>query len=205
MSIVEYLRLTKSVRRLIKGKYDTRYQGRGRTYTPFKIELRRCLKCQEFFESDTVGHRICGRCQAKNEQYRTLAERIALITISILFSVLPLAWSGPSESASKAYLIKAKVSHYCSCVKCCGDYPGKIRGKTASGKMAKANHTLAMPKFFPFGAEVWDDEHMLGVCEDRGSAIKMDEDSIRVDVYCETHEEALRKGVYDAVLLVLVP
>jgi 3D (Asp-Asp-Asp) domain-containing protein len=103
---------------------------------------------------------------------------------------------------------------YDSCGKCCGwEYDkdgvpiynyGKLKGKrkvigqTASGTMARANHTLAAPKGFEFGTKIYIDFHghnvLLGVVEDRGGAIHDKDGIIRIDIYFDSHEEALKFG-----------
>lgn len=79
-----------------------------------------------------------------------------------------------------------KVTAYCACVKCCG----KTNGITASGARATANHTVAAPRTFAFGTRV-----RIGgreyVVEDRGGAIQGN----RIDVYMNSHQEALAWGV----------
>ena len=88
-----------------------------------------------------------------------------------------------------------KLTAYCPCVRCCGDFPGKIRGQTSSGAMATAGRTLAAAKGVKFGtvvvAVVDGRREVVGVVEDRGGAIK----ERRLDLYFNTHQEALNFGV----------
>ena len=79
-----------------------------------------------------------------------------------------------------------KVTAYCACSQCCG----WNTGITASGKMATANHTIAAPKTFSFGTKVVINGVTYTV-EDRGGAIQGN----RIDVYMNSHAEALRWGV----------
>lgn len=79
-----------------------------------------------------------------------------------------------------------KVTAYCSCAKCCG----KTNGITASGVKATANHTIAAPSTFAFGTKVVINGTTY-VVEDRGGAIQGN----RIDVYMNSHQEALRWGV----------
>jgi len=107
-----------------------------------------------------------------------------------------------------ADVMTAELTAYCDCVKCCGDFPGKIRGQTASGTMATANNTLAAPKNIPFGTIVYIVKNgvktRLGVVEDRGGAIKTKADgTIRIDVFHNSHNEALVFGRQKAVKIVL--
>ena len=79
-----------------------------------------------------------------------------------------------------------KVTAYCACSQCCG----WNTGITASGAMATANHTIAAPSTFSFGTKVVINGVTYTV-EDRGGAIQGN----RIDVYMNTHAEALQFGV----------
>lgn len=75
---------------------------------------------------------------------------------------------------------------YCPCVKCCG----KSDGITASGVKAKANRTIAVDtRIIPFGTSVIINGKEY-VAEDTGGAIKDN----RIDVYFDSHEDALKWG-----------
>ena len=79
-----------------------------------------------------------------------------------------------------------KVTAYCACSKCCG----WATGITASGARATANHTIAAPSTFSFGTKVVINGVTYTV-EDRGGAIQGN----RIDVYMDSHTEALQWGV----------
>ena len=79
-----------------------------------------------------------------------------------------------------------KITAYCSCAKCCG----KSNGITACGKKAKAGRTIAAPRGFSFGTKLSINGKTY-VVEDRGGAIKGN----RIDLYVNSHSEALRWGV----------
>lgn len=79
-----------------------------------------------------------------------------------------------------------KVTAYCACAKCCG----WETGITASGVKATANHTIAAPSTFSFGTNVVINGVTYTV-EDRGGAIQGN----RIDVYMNSHSEALAFGV----------
>ena len=81
---------------------------------------------------------------------------------------------------------KYKVTAYCACIKCCG----KTNGITSSGTRATANRTIAAPSTFAFGTQVVINGQTYTV-EDRGGAIQGN----RIDVYMNTHSEALAWGV----------
>lgn len=80
-----------------------------------------------------------------------------------------------------------KITAYCSCYSCCG----KTTGITASGTKAKAGRTIAADTSrFPFGTKMKFNGKTYTV-EDRGGAIKGN----KIDLYCNSHSEALRWGV----------
>ena len=79
-----------------------------------------------------------------------------------------------------------KVTAYCACMYCCG----KTDGVTASGTQATANRTIAAPSTFAFGTKVVINGITYTV-EDRGGAIQGN----RIDIYMDTHAEALQWGV----------
>lgn len=80
-----------------------------------------------------------------------------------------------------------KITAYCSCYSCCG----KTTGITASGTKAKAGRTIAADTSrFPFGTKIKFNGKTYTV-EDCGGAIKGN----KIDLYCNSHSEALRWGV----------
>ena len=93
------------------------------------------------------------------------------------------------EPVDKIVQIQTKSiisSRSCSCAICCG----KTNGITASGAKATANHTIAAPSTFAFGTQVVINGVTYTV-EDRGGAIQGN----RIDVYMNSHKEALQWGV----------
>ena len=90
--------------------------------------------------------------------------------------------SNAAEGKTKIY----KITAYCSCAKCCG----KTNGITASGRKAKAGRTIAAPRGFKFGTKLSINGKTY-IVEDRGGAIKGN----RIDLYVNSHSEALRWGV----------
>ena len=79
-----------------------------------------------------------------------------------------------------------KVTAYCSCSKCCG----KQTGITASGTRATAGRTIAASGQFAFGTKLIINGKEYTV-EDRGGAIQGN----RIDIYMDSHAEALAWGV----------
>lgn len=80
-----------------------------------------------------------------------------------------------------------KITFYCACEKCCG----KTDGITASGTKATAKRTIAAPKNFAFGTQLWIEGLGSYVVEDRGGSIK----GKRIDIFVDSHAEALKLGV----------
>ena len=89
-----------------------------------------------------------------------------------------------------------KITAYCPCISCCG----KSDGITSTGVVAQSNRTLAVdPKVIPYGSKlvIGDNEY---IAEDCGGAIKGN----KIDMFFDTHQEALQWGVrYMGVTLVI--
>ena len=114
---------------------------------------------------------------------------------------------------------QAIISHYCNCERCCSwSYnkagkpvfnlrPNVVKkiGQTASGAITREGLTLAMPKSFEFGTHVYIGKKLLGVCEDRGGAIIVKGDKIKIDVYVDNHKRALQLGIYETKVTVTYP
>ena len=90
--------------------------------------------------------------------------------------------SSSSNGTVKIY----KITAYCPCAKCCG----KATGRTASGTKATAGRTIAASSQFAFGTKLSINGKTY-VVEDRGGAIKGN----RIDIFVNTHSEALKWGV----------
>ena len=79
-----------------------------------------------------------------------------------------------------------RISAYCPCKKCCL----KSDGITASGTQATEGRTAAM-NGVPFGTKIEIDDHEYTI-EDRGGGLG----SKIIDIYFDTHEEALNSGLW---------
>lgn len=98
---------------------------------------------------------------------------------------------GNSTINGKTNLGTYTLTAYCACAKCCG----KTDGITASGKKAVSGHTVAAPSSFPFGTKLEINGKIYTV-EDRGGAIQ----GKRLDIYFDSHQEALNFGRKTAVV-----
>lgn len=94
----------------------------------------------------------------------------------------------PTETIDPSYLGEFKLTAYCPCTSCCGKWADGI---TSTGTTAKADKTIAVdPKVIPYGTEVVINGNTY-VAEDCGKSIKGN----RIDIYFDSHDEALEFGV----------
>lgn len=93
-----------------------------------------------------------------------------------------------------------ETSAYDADYECCGKLPTDPNyGKTATGTRATANRTIAVdPTVIPYGTEVVI-YGQIYIAEDTGGAIKGN----KVDIYFNTHEEALQYGRRQVEVFVL--
>ncbi|MHC4705547.1 MAG: 3D domain-containing protein [Planctomycetota bacterium] len=97
-----------------------------------------------------------------------------------------------AEEGRKWQTVQMRVTAYCPCSKCCGEYAD---GQTACGHRIRAGDAfVAADARYAFGTEMiiagYGNDQPVRVL-DRGGAIRGD----RLDVFFHTHEEALEWGV----------
>lgn len=85
----------------------------------------------------------------------------------------------------------ATITHYCNCSACCGQWAG---GGTASGTTPTAGRTVAAD--LPFGTRLLINGQEY-IVEDRGVS------GCWVDIYCDSHAEALARGMYQTEVWIL--
>ena len=100
-----------------------------------------------------------------------------------------------------------KLTAYCPCIKCCGEWShehpqnqheGFIQ-KTAAGTIPKENHTIAADwSKLPKGTKVLIND-IEYVVEDKGGGVKGN----HIDIYFEDHKEALVFGVQYAEVFII--
>lgn len=107
--------------------------------------------------------------------------------------------ASPEPTPALVSLGEFKLTAYCACEKCCGKAPSDpYYGITAYGYQVTAGRTIAVdPKVIPIGSEVVINGHTY-IAEDVGGAIKEN----RVDIYFNTHQEALEFGVQYAEVFI---
>ena len=95
----------------------------------------------------------------------------------------PAPTKAPEASSGGKYLGKFRLTAYCSCSRCCGQWAG---GPTASGAMPSAGRTVAMGGV-PFGTKLRINGNVYTV-EDRGTSYG------HVDIFFGSHSGALSFG-----------
>lgn len=99
---------------------------------------------------------------------------------------------GGPEQSGEWRTVLMRVTAYCPCEKCCGEYADGI---TACGhKIRPGDAFVAADRRYSFGTEMlvpgYNNGQMVKVL-DRGGAIRGD----RLDVFFHSHEQALKWGV----------
>lgn len=101
-------------------------------------------------------------------------------------------YAGNVEAANQWKTIQMRVTAYCPCPKCCGNYSD---GVTACGhKISPGDRFVAADKMYTFGTEIivpgYKNSEPVKVL-DRGGAIR----GAKLDVFFGSHQEALEWGV----------
>lgn len=115
--------------------------------------------------------------------YFMIWKLILLIGTTLLFST-------PQVEEAELYG-KCRITFYCPCEACCGEWAG---GPTASGVMPTADHTVAAD--LPFGTRLRIDGQEY-VVEDRGVS------GMAVDIFVDSHAEALRRGMFESDVFII--
>lgn len=142
-------------------------------------------------EKETTSKKVeTSECNIRKTTKSTTAKSTTALTTEPHTSKLT------SKKHSK-YLGTFKLTAYCPCSQCCGKW---ANGITATGVIAKPNHTIAVdPRVIPYGSKVIINGYEY-VAEDCGGAIKQN----RIDVYFATHQEACDFGVQYAEVYLVV-
>lgn len=99
------------------------------------------------------------------------------------------------QKKSVGRTITVKVTGYCPCSYCCGEWAYLNPGITASGTVAKYG-TIAAPPSIPFGTKMKIEGYgdMIFTVEDTGSAVVYDNGIYVIDMWMPTHEQAYAVG-----------
>lgn len=110
------------------------------------------------------------------------------VTENIIGKLENVAEAIEQERIENSYLGVFKVTAYCGCDICCGDWSDGI---TYTGTVATAGRTIAVdPNIIPYGTEVTFNGRTY-IAEDCGGAIKGN----RIDLYFDNHHDALEFGI----------
>lgn len=99
------------------------------------------------------------------------------------------------------------LTAYCACEICCGEFAlnrptgknGEVIVRTSTGAIAQEGETIAVdPTVIPYGTQVMIDGNIY-TAQDTGGAIK----GKRIDVYHDSHEDALQFGKKEKEIFVL--
>ena len=132
-----------------------------------------------------------------NDDNSTVTTETLLTVESEPETLLQVEETVVQEEPEPEYITETfKLTAYCPCMQCCG----KTDGITASGTKATEGRTIAVdPDVIPFGTEVIINGHTY-IAEDKGGAIKDN----RIDVYFDSHQDALEFGVQYADVLIKI-
>ena len=150
--------------------------------------------------STTEAPQLCVEVEETTEESTTMSEMIVekpsttKATLKALTTIPQTEERPLSETNS---LGQFKLTAYCPCSNCCGKWAGGI---TSTGAYAKANHTIAVdPSVIPYGSKVIINGQTY-IAQDCGGAIKGND----IDIYFDTHSEALDFGVQYAEVYLVV-
>lgn len=110
-----------------------------------------------------------------------MLSKILIFAIGAGLMLCPISMQ--PETATYELYGECRITYYCPCSQCCGQWAG---GPTASGAMPESNHTVAAD--LPFGTQLLIDD-VEYVVEDRGVS------GMCVDIFVDSHEEALQRGL----------
>lgn len=117
------------------------------------------------------------------KKYFIFISSILLLIFLLSFTAIAKQTNKTSEGykqREKIYLGNYRITFYCSCASCCGQWAG---GPTASGVYPTACYTCACGDEISFGTELYIEGLGVYVCEDRGVSNGC------VDIYVNDHSE----------------
>ncbi len=124
--------------------------------------------------------------------FRGFGLNVRTVVSAIVLAAAVCVPSYAADAGDGWQTVAMRVTAYCPCPKCCGEYSDGI---TANGHRIRPGDTfVAADRRYSFGTEILIPGYNNSVpvkVLDRGGAIKGN----RLDVFFATHEEALQWGV----------
>lgn len=118
--------------------------------------------------------------------------RVTLLSAARQAGDGPVLSGGRAEQPRQSRTVRMRVTAYCPCSKCCGEYSD---GQTATGhKITPGDAFVAADSEYAFGTQMIVAGYNNGLpvkVLDRGGAIRGN----RLDVFFNSHQEALNWGV----------
>ena len=110
-----------------------------------------------------------------------------------------------SAAPERAFAGTYTITAYCPCERCCGQWSNPEEPRTASGTIAAAGRTVGADwDMLPAGTVIEIEGVGERVVEDRPAGWIVEKYGGRIlDLYCESHEEALAFGKKEAKIWIL--
>lgn len=154
-----------------------------------------------------IGTLACA-AMPKKEVQTIIEKEVETIEKPVYIEVVKEVYIEKAQEAKEAVQEgrEFKLTAYCSCVKCCGEYalnrPVDAYGNEivygSTGERLTAGVSVAVdPKVIPYGSTVVINGREY-LAQDCGGAIKGD----RIDIYFDNHQDALEFGVQYAEVFV---
>ena len=173
--------------RILAGRHGHAFKGAGVGFAAAGI-LSVCLALSHITFADSV---ISIPTDVQSEP--VVSDSNALEQGAVSFTAdEPKAVDANGESPKEWRVVRMRVTAYCPCSQCCGEYAD---GVTANNhRIQDGDRFVAADRTYAFGTEMvipgYNNSQSVQV-KDRGGAIQGD----RLDVFFNTHQEALEWGV----------
>ncbi|MBR3280965.1 MAG: 3D domain-containing protein [Clostridia bacterium] len=138
-----------------------------------------------------------------NQSGEEVSENVQIEETTLPASTQEIVQGPPTNYVKQ---MKVNATAYCLCKKCCGKSPSSPGyGRTASGLVivpgTGAKVIAVDPKVIPLGTKVYVDGYGYAVAADTGGAIKQN----KIDVYMDSHSDALKWGRKNNINLYVLP
>lgn len=135
---------------------------------------------------------ICVLGYIVGTSYANGNSRVTLLSATVFKHDIKSLDNSGDEGSGEWLTVRMRVTAYCPCPKCCGRYSDGI---TASGHViCPGDFFVAADRKYPFGTEMIVGGYKSGEAVkvlDRGGVIRGN----RLDVFFDSHKEALKWGV----------